>query len=193
MQVEDRIQRKCGFILKVVLWCVVLIVNSGISLPGIIIALQYRSDNCVTSTNYWNIFLDYWLLFGAIFQLALPFFTLPCVCCHFESNLFRYFMIVNDILLTGWVCLGLFLITRSDLRTCSHDSLWVMSIVFLVIISTILVIQITYAVIKIVNHICVTQEIQYQQIWNSDVQSLNGVGSQESNTFASTATTNSFQ
>jgi hypothetical protein len=63
-----------------------------------------------------------------------------------------------------------------------------MSIVFLVIISTILVIQITYAVIKIVNHICVTQEIQYQQIWTSDVQSLNPDGTEITVTSSASAT-----
>jgi hypothetical protein len=76
-------------------------------------------------------------------------------------------MIVTDVLLMGWIGMGIFLANRSDLRTCSHDSLWVMSIIFLVIIVTWILVQIVYAVVKIANYICVTQEIQYQQLWTT--------------------------
>jgi len=157
MEVQDRINRKCNFILKVVLWCVVLILNIGVTLPGIIISLQYRSDDCVTSTNYWNIFLDYWLLYGSMFQFILPFLALPCVCCHFKANVFRVFIVIVNILLSAWIGLGLFLLSRSDLKTCPHDSLWVMSIIFLVIVACWIISQIAYITIKIVNHICVEQ------------------------------------
>ena len=163
-KMDTHLTRKCNFILKVVLWCVIFIVNLGITLPGVIIAVQYQYDTCVTKTSFWNLFLDNWLLCGSIFHMVLPFLALPCVCHHFKTCVFQTFLMICDVILLGLLILGIFLAMRSDLRTCEHDSLWVMSMIFMVIIGIHLVLQTVYVIVQLINSYCVTREFRYEHI-----------------------------
>lgn len=149
----DRIERRCLFVGKVIVWTLVFILNTGLCIPGIVISLQYKNDTCVTKTSNWNVFLDWWLLASAIFQFAIAFMTLPCVCFHFEKvQAFRTFIIITDIIIGLSTALGIFLVAKSDLGSCQHDSLWVMSIVFIVTILLWITFQIVYGIIKCINN-----------------------------------------
>lgn len=169
----ERLKRKCAFVLKVVLWSVVFILNTGFCMPGIIIALQYHNDACITDGGVWNLFIDYWLLIGSVFQFAIPFMTLPCVCFHFDSNyVFRTFMVVSDVLLGAWVVFGVYLVANSDLKSCEHDSLWVMSIIFIVSVALWILFQIIYITIRTINNRCGSDSgnERYHQLWTSNNQ-----------------------
>jgi hypothetical protein len=162
----ERLERKGAFVLKLIGWILIFIPNSALCIAGFIISLQYHNDSCVTQTNYWNIFLDYWLLFGSFYQFSMIFMTLPCVCYHFKNeNVFPRFLLLSNILMTGWISFGIFLVVKSDLKTCQHDSLWAMSIIFMVIIGLWITVQCVYAIIKSVKCSCIEPEPEYQDLW----------------------------
>lgn len=113
---------------KAVMWIGIFAVNSAICLPGVIISLQYRDDSCVTNTNTYNVLLDGWLLTGSMFQYSTIFMMLPCVCLALKSRTYQVFQLITNGLIAVWIGFGIFLVAKSDLHTCEHDSLWIMSL-----------------------------------------------------------------
>lgn len=124
---------KAAVLLKMFIWIQVLIVTVAICIPGIIISLQYSGDPCV-SAKQWNIRLDEWLLISSLMHLISLISFLPSICCVWQNICSKIVPLILVIILGLWGALGAYVISVSDLTTCSHDSLWVMSIIELVFI-----------------------------------------------------------
>lgn len=119
---------KVDLIFKMFMWTQVLIITVAICIPSIIISLQYSGDECVIK-NGWNIKLDEWLLVAALFQIVSIISFLPTVCCIWKHCCSKLIPLIFIILLTAWAGIGVFVIAESNLSTCTHDSLFVMSVI----------------------------------------------------------------
>lgn len=171
----ESLQRKVNFLGKVVLWIGVFAVNSAICLPGIIIALQYRKDTCVTNTTTYNLLLDWWLLLGSMFQYSTIFMMLPCVCFVLQTKMYRIFQIITNLLIGIWIAIGIFLVSKSDLQSCEHDSLWVMSLAFIIVYGVWLVFLLSWVIVKNVDCGALSHhEPDYHQLWTGQVNRVNG-------------------
>jgi len=168
----EALQRKINFIGKIVFWFVIFVVNSALCLPGIIISLQYRNDICVTKTGYFNVFLDWWLLIGSLYQFFIVFMTLPYVCFNLKNKAFRVFMWISNALLTSWIGLGIFLVIKSDLRKCQHDSLWLMSMIYIIIVGIVIFIQVFYTIVKKFSNRVRSEEPSYHELWSGQRQDI---------------------
>jgi len=145
---EDPIERKFILLIKILLWFIAFVVIGTLSLPGIIISVQYRKDSCVTKTGSYNIYLDWWLLSGSLFQLLSVLTCLPCVCFQIRKKIFAIYTWILNCLALIWIALGILLLVKSDLKTCEHDSLWVMSLVYIIAMSIWNMAQIFYEIVK---------------------------------------------
>ena len=67
--VKGDINNKFKFLFTLVGWIIAFILVLAVSLPGIIIAYQYVSDDCVKGIKY-NELVDMWLLFGCASLIA---------------------------------------------------------------------------------------------------------------------------
>ena len=119
---------KVDLLLKMFAWTQLLIITVAICIPSIIISLQYSGDQCVIG-DVWNIRIDEWLLLSSLFQLVTIISFLPSVCCTLKHWATKIFTIIFMIILFLCLILGIFLISLSNLTTCLHDSLYVMSII----------------------------------------------------------------
>ena len=145
----DKIQQKATCVARCGVWALIFILNIALSLPGVIISLQYQNDDCVTKTSKMNVYLDTWLLIGSLYQFAIMFMILPCVCLHVRKRYIRVFLLISGIMQAAWTGMSAFLIFNSDLKSCAHDALWIMSTIFTVTLGMWLICQTLYAVIKI--------------------------------------------
>jgi hypothetical protein len=162
----ERLERKGSFGCKLIAWIMVFVPNTALCLAGLVISLQYQYDTCVTDTNYWNVFLDYWLLFVSLFQFSLIFMALPFVCYHFKNeNIFPRFLLTFNMIMTVCIGFGIFLAVKSDLKDCKHDSLWAMSIVFMILIGIWIIVQGVHTLIKTVTCLCIEAEPEYEDLW----------------------------
>ena len=130
---------KATLLLKMLIWLLVLIITVAICIPGIIISLQYSGDPCIVGKQ-WNVRLDEWLLISALFHLVSLISFLPSICCVWKNMCSKIIPLIFVILLGIWACGGIFVMTISDLSSCSHDSLWVMSIIELVFVGIFIII-----------------------------------------------------
>jgi hypothetical protein len=69
------------------------------------------------------------------------------------------------MVMTAWISLGIFLVVKSDLKSCVHDSLWAMSIIFMVIIGVWIVVQGVYTLIKSITCTCIEPEPEFDDLW----------------------------
>ena len=129
---------KAELLLKMFIWIQVLIITVAICIPGIIISLQYAGDPCVVGKQ-WNIRLDEWLLVSALMHLISLISFLPSICCVWKNMCSKIIPLIFVIVLGVWGAAGIYVMTVSDLTTCTHDSLWVMSIIELVFIGVFLI------------------------------------------------------
>ena len=132
MKTKDPVD-KLTLLFKMLIWLLVLIITVAICIPGIIISLQYSGDPCIIGKQ-WNVRLDEWLLISSLFHLVSLISFLPSICCVWKNMCSKIIPLIFVILLGVWACGGIFVMTVSDLSSCSHDSLWVMSIIELVFV-----------------------------------------------------------
>lgn len=118
---------------NMVVWTQVLLITVAICIPGIIISLQYSTDECVKKSVV-NIELDEWLLIAAICHLFVIISFLPVVCCVWKHKCIRVIPLVFICMLFIWGTIGTYLIIESDLNNCSHDSLWIMSLIEIIFV-----------------------------------------------------------
>lgn len=124
----ESIEEKISRIGRVLTWILVFIIVSVISLPGIIISLQYSKDECVTKTSL-NVELDEWLLIASFSYMFIVILFMPWACCRLRKLWFRILFIFLSLLVTAWASIGVYLLVHSDLEKCAHDSLWIVSLV----------------------------------------------------------------
>ena len=136
---------KVDHVVKMFIWTQVLIITVALCIPSIIIALQYSGDTCVIG-EIWNVRLDEWLLVAALLQLISIISFLPSVCCVWKHCCSRMIPLILIGALMIWIGLGIFILTQSDLNSCQHDSLFVMSVIET---SFICVFIIIYAMVQI--------------------------------------------
>lgn len=113
---------------NMVVWTQVLLITVAFCIPGIIISLQYSTDECVKKSVI-NVELDQWLLIAAICHMIVIISFLPVVCCVWKHKCIRLIPLIFISLLTIWGSIGVYLIIESNLNNCSHDSLWIMSLI----------------------------------------------------------------
>lgn len=129
----DKLKSKLFLVFKMVIWLQVFIISAAICIPSMIVALQYSDDGCVKSLDI-NVELDLWLLISSILQLTVVFSFLPTVCClwrHWCSKAIPFLLV---FILLSWGCFGIYIIVKSDLSKCDHESLWVMALIDLVFV-----------------------------------------------------------
>ena len=172
----ESLQRKVNFLGKVVMWIGIFAVNSAVCLPGVIISIQYRNDSCVTNTNTYNVLLDWWLFAGSMFQYSTILMMLPCVCLVLSGRTYRIFQVITNGLVAVWIGLGIFLVAKSDLHTCQHDSLWIMSLVFITVYGLWTLFLVLWLVLKNVECDCCgllrNQQPNYHEIWTGQVEHI---------------------
>lgn len=132
------ISNKVQFLTSLVLWIVGCMVILPISLPGIIISLQYSTDECVKGSTKINIALDVWLCISCAGMIISTVIILLLLCINPKTRILKGFGICISIIYGMWTIVGWYLLINSTLE-CDHDSLWVMSTVFLSVLSTAIV------------------------------------------------------
>lgn len=145
----EKIQSKAERCLRVAKWFLSFFVILIVSLPGIIISIQYSTDTCVTKTNYVNIELDEWLLAASFGYIFITLLYLPCVCCKVRKRWFRISIVLFSVVGILWGALGIYLVCNSDLKNCTHDSLWIMTLVSLTSLGFFILIELVYALFLI--------------------------------------------
>lgn len=142
----DSLERKGKRALKTLKWILVFILISVIAIPGLIISLQYSSDSCVTKTSYINVELDQWLLLASLSYVTIMLLSLPCTCCEVEKVCSRLWTLIFSLILAAWGAVGIYLIANSDLKSCQHDSLWIMTLISITCLCLYIVLQIMYRI-----------------------------------------------
>ena len=140
----ESIKNKAERALRIVKWTLSFIVISIVSLPGIIISLQYRKDDYITNTNYINVELDEWILIASFGYIIMTFSFIPCVCCKVRKRYFRTGIVLYTLIGMAWAGIGTYLMINSDLKSCSHDSLWIVSLVNLTSLGFFVLIELMY-------------------------------------------------
>lgn len=129
------INNKVRFLTSLVVWIVGCMLVVPVSVPGIIISVQYSSDKCVQGTTTINIALDAWLLIASIGMVICTILVLIGLCINLRSQILKGFAVFMSIVYTLWTVLGWYLFANSSLE-CQHDSLWVMSLIYLCVLTT---------------------------------------------------------
>jgi hypothetical protein len=124
---------KGELLIKILLWVQVLIITVAISIPGIVISLQYLGDSCVVGKQ-WNIRLDEWLFIASLLHMVSLVSFLPSICCVWKGVCSRIVPLIFIIVLGLWGVLGVYILAVSDLSSCTHNSLWMMSIMDIIFI-----------------------------------------------------------
>jgi hypothetical protein len=123
----ESIEEKLSRIGRVTSWILVFIIIILISVPGIVVSIQYSKDACVTNSKL-NIELDEWLLIASFAYIVIILTFLPWACCRLRKIWFRLLFVFLSLLVTVWGIIGVYLLVNSNLK-CGHDSLWVVSLV----------------------------------------------------------------
>ena len=132
---HEDITNKVRFLTGLVVWIVGCMLVVPVSVPGIIISVQYSTDKCVKGTTQINIALDAWLCIACIGMIISTLFTLVGLCVNIRRRVLKGFGIFIAIVYGLWAIIGWYLFANSTLG-CDHDSLWVMSLIYLCLLST---------------------------------------------------------
>ena len=124
----SRVKRKVKLLFQGLLWMFCYLAVLAYCIPGIVIAVQYSEDKCVTS-NLFNLELDIWLMIGCCYMIGYMMVTLCALCSIRSSRRFYLYYGISHALFFIWLLLGMYLEIKSSLN-CPHDSLWAMSIAF---------------------------------------------------------------
>ena len=143
---RDEINGKFKFIFLLIVWIIALIIVLAITLPALIISIQYTNVDCVAKSNWFDKLADLWLLASSVMILGFCFLCLGFICLgvsfKFWKRLFVFFALFCTIIIgIGW---GIFLNTTLN---CEYDSLWMMILVFLIILTTTITIYICTSII----------------------------------------------
>lgn len=129
------INNKVRFLTSLVVWIVGCMLVVPVSVPGIIISVQYSTDKCVKGTTTINVALDAWLLIASVGMVVCTILVLVGLCVNIKVRILKGFAILMSIVYTLWTVMGWYLFSNSTLE-CQHDSLWVMSLVYLCVLTT---------------------------------------------------------
>lgn len=130
---EHDINRKCRFLVFLGVWIILFLFVIGLTVPGIIISIQYSKDNCVTSSAI-NVQLDAWLIVSSIGIIGLSLISLCVLCVIPRSKFVKTWMFIFDLCIGAWAGIGWYLLYASTLN-CTHDSLWLISLIHVATLS----------------------------------------------------------
>ena len=165
------IERKFDVAVKLFVWFIAFLLNMALSIPGIVIALQYRNDNCITETSIYNVYLDRWLFFSSVFELICMFIALPYVFVRCSQQCMRATLFLCNLIFVVLITIGIYLLVMSDLVTCEHDTLWAISVVWVIITSAWIVSNILYILVSAVSRrylVYQTTTIRRDDVYDED-------------------------
>jgi len=120
---------KLRYLAKQILWLICFVLMSPLFVWGIYTGIQYMNDECVRTS---AISLDMWLIFVSGFDILYAMIILVLLCCRASRIVRRSIIWPLNGLMIIWIIFGLSFLFRSHIH-CLHDTLWVASLLNIVI------------------------------------------------------------
>lgn len=169
---QQDIEQKIDTIWRFVVWALAFLISLSLSLPGIIISLQYSSDDCVTTSGNINIALDLWLLIACVFVIVYMILILILICINVMNRTLGICWLIIHLFQLGWYIIGIYLIINSTLK-CKHNSLWQLSVAYCAIMGCAWIVETLFISFKCCGIECIKTTNNSEKHYYQNVDSQN--------------------